>query len=1809
MEKFRFRLAVMMLVTTLLFCTGAHAESFQAATMRLLQYEGTVEIQDASGKSRVVMKNARFGSGDILQTGKESRASVSLDKSRIVSLDASTQVRFAEESGHMQLTLQEGAILLDVGEKLDKNETLDIQTSSMMVGIRGTIIFLRETSPETADKKSEENAGNKAETKPSAHAFQIGVLEGTAEVTFEQGGIKRQIPVPANKALSFGQNESTPVVKDLTAEEIQGFVAREILEDSKRAERVKNATGISIETLENLKDPARPDENPAGSIEKPIPEKSSEEEDVSGSLFSADGGWVINDAVVIEAQSASKLYDGTPLISSGALVSGLDTAFTAQVNVSGSQTHAGSSDNKVVSYAIYNDSGENVTGHFSNCITKNGKLTVVPAQLTVWTGSAEKVYDGTPLVSSEIELQSMSGYRIVSLDQQQSVISTDTKQYKGLQSVQGYTVEQAPWRNSSLIVTNDLEKEIMYGISGVSWVHSTNPITGETKDVKLKAGERLEVILHSDENNESIELKILQIKEEEIPEDVLRLYAVNEDLLKQACADTGWELKKIRERIAALAERKETYTTKVGLKIEEAVQNKLMVNGTDVRLTVDSEITRYNDVSMGVKETYFAPVYVPDTIKVTATGSLTKVGETGNAYIIDWGREDPNDYVISNDLGTLKVTPAGAVVTTGSASKVYDGTPLTNAEGSITGLVQGESAAVIPNGSITEPGSVPNTYTIEWGSTDQKNYTVTENLGVLEITPRENSVVFTVAGAEKVYDGSPLLPGPVTVAGLPEGYTCTYEVSGSRTDAGTSESVITAYSILNENGQDVTGSMQDVILQNGTLTVLPAEVVVSTGSASKEYDGEPLTNQEADIAGLVAGDTAVVTAVGSITDVGTAENLFSIDWGVTNADNYTVTGNPGTLEITYNVEEIAVEVSLNAEKIYDGKPLLANGVKVSRLQTSGGTVPNAGRTEEQGLNDTAELPMAKDAEDGAPVFDDLVTVTGLPEGFSYSYVVYSSQIAAGISELTVTDFNIMDLNGKDVTSFFTGITTLKGRLEVLPAPCKITTGSASKMYDGKPLTMDEAGITGLVEGETAAVTATGSITNTGTAENTYSIDWGETDPQNYTITENLGMLEVVPDNSAIRFTVLPVEKIYDGMPVRAEAVEISGLPEGFTYVTTAGEGQKGAGTSESSLSGYKILNADGEDVTANFSNISTEAGTVTVHPAPVTITTGSASKMYDGTPLTCEEVSVTGLVDGETAAVTAAGSITEVGTTENTCTIDWGETDPSNYVITENLGTLEITPNDTEIIITAPTLEKTYDGISLNAAAAGAAGTIEITGLPEGFVCTAELAGSQTDAGSSASTVTGYKIWNSAEEDVTSCFSNVRTADGTLTVNPAELTITTGSAAKMYDGTPLTSSEVSIDGLAEGDRITVTATGAITEVGTTENTCSIDWGDTEASNYTVTETLGTLEITVNDAAVIITANSSEKAYDGTPLTNSTVTVTGLPTGYTYTATVTGSQTSAGSSENSVAEYRIFDESGNDVTLSFTDISIVAGTLKVNPAELTITTGSASREYDGTPLTSGEHSVTGLADGEEVTVTTTGTITEVGTTDNTCSIDWGETVSSNYTVTETLGTLEITANDTEITITAPTLEKTYDGTALNAAAEETKDVTGLPAGYTCIAEFSGTQTDVGNSASTVAGYKIYNSAEEDVTANFSKVTTVDGTLTVTPAELNITTGSASKLYDGTPLTSSEVTISGLAEGEEITVTTTGTITDVGTTDNTYNIAWGDTKSANYTVKDTLGTLEITVNDAAVIITANSSEKAYDGTPLTNSTVTVTGLPTG
>ena len=115
---------------------------------------------------------------------------------------------------------------------------------------------------------------------------------------------------------------------------------------------------------------------------------------------------------------------------------------------------------------------------------------------------------------------------------------------------------------------------------------------------------------------------------------------------------------------------------------------------------------------------------------------------------------------------------------------------------------------------------------------------------------------------------------------------------------------------------------------------------------------------------------------------------------------------------------------------------------------------------------------------------------------------------------------------------------------------------------------------------------------------------------------------------------------------------------------------------------------------ANYSTADGGSLQVKIAPKPVTVTTGSATKEYDGTPLTQSEASIEGIVPGERADVIAKGSQTDVGYCTNTYEIVWISANGTNYkVTTENLGTLTVT-------------EKSQQGQGDE--------TVHIPGLPDG---------------------------------------------------------------------------------------------------------------------------------------------------------------------------------------------------------------------------------------------------------------------------------------------------------------------------------------------------------------------------------------------------------------------------------------------------------------------------------------------------------------
>ncbi|MBQ6255971.1 MAG: hypothetical protein IJJ60_05225, partial [Clostridia bacterium] len=145
----------------------------------------------------------------------------------------------------------------------------------------------------------------------------------------------------------------------------------------------------------------------------------------------------------------------------------------------------------------------------------------------------------------------------------------------------------------------------------------------------------------------------------------------------------------------------------------------------------------------------------------------------------------------------------------------------------------------------------------------------------------------------------------------------------------------------------------------------------------------------------------------------------------------------------------------------------------------------------------------------------------------------------------------------------------------------------------------------------------------------------------------------------------------------------------------------------------------------------------------------------------------------------------------------------------------------------------------------------------------------------------------------------------------------------------------------------------------------------------------------------------------------------------------------------------------------------------------------------------------------------GSQTNTGESKNTYSIDWGEDAkSSNYNTTLLYGDLTVTANMSEVKITAASHSQTYDGS--DACPTDQPEWDNLPDGFYGIAGSSGSQIAVGSSDNVVTSFAIYKESDNSaVTENFGNIKLFNGTLTVSPKSLTVMLPEEdrTKEYDG------------------------------------------------------------------------------------------------
>jgi hypothetical protein len=411
---------------------------------------------------------------------------------------------------------------------------------------------------------------------------------------------------------------------------------------------------------------------------------------------------------------------------------------------------------------------------------------------------------------------------------------------------------------------------------------------------------------------------------------------------------------------------------------------------------------------------------------------------------------------------------------------------------------------------------------------------------------------------------------------------------------------------------------------------------------------------------------------------------------------------------------------------------------------------------------------------------------------------------------------------------------------------------------------------------------------------------------------------------------------------------------------------------------------------------------------------------------------------------------------------------------------------------------------------------------------------------------------------------------GTLTINPAPLTITADDKSKTYgDADPALT--VSYSGFKLEDTAAVVSGLKVSRAaGENVGQYAITPSEATASNYTITFVDGTL--TINPAPLTITADDKSKTY-GDPDPAFTASYSGFK--LEDTAAVVSNLVYSRESGENVGTYTI---TPHGATANNYDISYVSGTLTINPAPLTITADDKSKTYgDADPALTVSYSGFKL---EDTAAVVSGLKVSRAAGDNVgqYAITPSEATASNYTITFVDGTLTI--NPAPLTITADDKSKTY-GDADPALT----------------VSYSGFKLE--DTAAVVSGLKVSRAAGDNVgqyaitpseaTASNYTITFVDGTLTINPAPLTITADDKSKTY-GDPDPAFTASYSGFKLNDTAAVVSGLKVSRAaGENVGQYAITPSEATASNYTITFVDGTL--TINPAPLTITADDKSKTY------------------
>ena len=635
-------------------------------------------------------------------------------------------------------------------------------------------------------------------------------------------------------------------------------------------------------------------------------------------------------------------------------------------------------------------------------------------------------------------------------------------------------------------------------------------------------------------------------------------------------------------------------------------------------------------------------------------------------------------------------------------------------------------------GDATAKGTAVGTYNMqlrsEQFSNNNANFTNVKfvvNDGSLEITGGEidqNGVKWKTNNLKKVYDGTPLA---AYTASATDKHGNALNVEYSDDEGGTwtsdpSEITLTHFGnksvMLRATGSNYADGQYATSSESIEITKRP--VTLTSEGATKSYDGNPLTNETVTVTpkgegvGFVDDEGVTITVTGSQTEKGDSDNTFTYEFNEgTSEDDYSVTSKYGKLTVTPNANEVVVTITEHSGEFeYDDTEKSVSGYdfKASNELYKQGDFTFTGDATVKGTN-VGNYDMELKPSDFTNnnqnfskvtfvIVDGQLSITSKsietgkdmtvekPADVLYNGKVQQQEPVVKDGDKTLvegTDYTLSysedATNVGTVTVTVTGMGNYSGSVavtyEITKRSVKLTgVKDVTKVYDGTALEAKDVTVSGdgFVEGEVTDIKATGSVTEVTAMPvvNPIVFTAGKGFKEgNYTIEKDPGTLQV---------TARPIDDTTYGMSVsRPMNVEYDGNPHKWAPTVKDGEKTLAEGTDYTVAYGKDdFTNVTGEinvTITGKGNYAGTIAKSYRITKAPLHVVTGSATKVYDGKALTSKTVTIDGLAKRDRIGIAVTGSQTNVGSSQNTYTIDWMQTSADNYELTDELGTLTVT--------------------------------------------------------------------------------------------------------------------------------------------------------------------------------------------------------------------------------------------------------------------------------------------------------------------------------------------------------------------------------------------------------------------------------------------------------------------------------------------------------------------------------------------------------